>query len=81
MCLSLHVPEKWKHLASSDYKVGGKSIAGLALSILPPISGIAGKKPGTRFEAHALMGKHSAAQEWLRLSGRMDERYDMVRQL
>ena len=23
--LIVHVPEKWKHLASSDYKIGGKS--------------------------------------------------------
>ena len=34
--LIVHVPEKWKHLASSDYKVGGSINRGSDLSILPP---------------------------------------------
>ena len=34
--LIVHVHEKWKHLASSDYKVGGNQTGGLGLSTSPP---------------------------------------------
>ena len=80
--LIVHVPEKWKHLASSDYKVGGSSDRRVGfVDLAPTLLSIAGKKPPAHMQGHAFMGKHEApAQEYgYGFRGRMDERYDMVR--
>ena len=80
--LIVHVPEKWKHLAASDYKVGGSSDRRVGfVDLAPTLLSIAGKKPPTHMQGHAFMGKHEApAQEYgYGFRGRMDERYDMVR--
>ena len=80
--LIVHVPEKWKHLASSDYKVGGKSDRRVGfIDLAPTLLSIAGKKPPKHLQGYAFMGKHEApAQEFgYGFRGRMDERYDMVR--
>ena len=80
--LIVHVPEKWKHLASSDYKIGGKSDRRIGfIDLAPTLLSIAGKKPPVHMQGHAFMGKHEAtAQEYCYgFRGRMDERYDMVR--
>ena len=80
--LIVHVPEKWKHLAGSDYKVGGSSDRRVGfVDLAPTLLSIAGKKPPAHMQGHAFMGKHEApAQEYgYGFRGRMDERYDMVR--
>ena len=80
--LIVHVPEKWKHLASSDYKVGGSSNRRVGfVDLAPTLLSIAGKKPPFHMQGHAFMGKYEApAQEYgYGFRGRMDERYDMVR--
>ena len=80
--LIIHVPEKWKHLASSDYKVGGKSNNRVGfVDLAPTLLSIAGKKPPVHMQGHAFMGKHQTSnQEYgYGFRGRMDERYDMVR--
>jgi arylsulfatase A-like enzyme len=80
--LIVHVPEKWKHLTASDYKVGGSSDRRVGfVDLAPTLLSIAGKKPPAHMQGHAFMGKHEApAQEYgYGFRGRMDERYDMVR--
>jgi arylsulfatase A-like enzyme len=80
--LIIHVPEKWKHLASSNYKVGGKSDNRVGfVDLAPTLLSIAGKKPPVHMQGHAFMGKHQTSnQEYgYGFRGRMDERYDMVR--
>ena len=80
--LIIHIPEKWKHLASSDYKVGGKSDNRVGfVDLAPTLLSIAGKKPPVHMQGHAFMGKHQTSnQEYgYGFRGRMDERYDMVR--
>ena len=80
--LIVHVPEKWKHLASSDYKVGGSINRRVGfVDLAPTLLSIAGKKPPAHMQGHAFMGKHEAAvQEYAYgFRGRMDERYDMIR--
>ena len=79
--LIVHVPEKWKHLASSDYKVGGSINRRVGfVDLAPTLLSIAGKKPPANMQGHAFMGKHEATvQEYAYgFRGRMDERYDMV---
>lgn len=80
--LIVHLPTKWKHLASSDYKVGGSSDRRVGfIDLAPTLLSIAGKKPPVHMQGHAFMGKYEApAQEYgYGFRGRMDERYDMVR--
>ena len=80
--LIVHVPEKWKHLAASDYKVGGSNDRRVGfIDLAPTLLSIAGKKPPAHMQGYAFMGKHEApAQEYgYGFRGRMDERYDMVR--
>ena len=80
--LIVHVPEKWKHLAASDYKVGGSNNRRVGfIDLAPTLLSIAGMKPPAHMQGHAFMGKFEApAQKYgYGFRGRMDERYDMVR--
>ncbi len=80
--LIVHVPAKWKHLASSEYKVGGSSDRRVGfIDLAPTLLSIAGQKPPQHMQGHAFMGTEEApAQEFgYGFRGRMDERYDMVR--
>jgi len=80
--LILYVPEKWKHLAPSDYQVNGKSdrLVGF-IDLAPTLLSIAGIKPPEHMQGYSFMGKHAAPpQPYIYgFRGRMDERYDMVR--
>jgi len=80
--LIVHVPEKYKHLAPADYKVGGTSdrLVGF-IDLAPTTLSIAGMKPPSHMQGHAFMGKHAAPEQPYSYGfrGRMDERYDMVR--
>ena len=80
--LIVHVPAKWKHLASSEYKAGGSSDRRVGfVDLAPTLLSIAGQKPPQHMQGHAFMGTEEApAQEFgYGFRGRMDERYDMVR--
>ena len=80
--LIVHVPAKWKHLASSEYKAGGSSDRRVGfIDLAPTLLSIAGQKPPQHMQGHAFMGTEEApAQEFgYGFRGRMDERYDMVR--
>jgi len=80
--LIVHVPEKWKHLASSDYKVGGSISRRVGfVDLAPTLLSLAGKNPPAHMQGHAFMGKwETYEQEYgYGFRGRMDERYDMVR--
>jgi len=78
----VHVPEKYKHLAPTDYKAGGTSdrLIGF-IDLAPTVLSIANIKPPSHLQGHAFMGKHiDKSQEYsYGFRGRMDERYDMVR--
>ena len=80
--LVVHVPEKWKHLAASDYEAGGKSERRVGfIDLAPTLLSLAGKKPPAHMQGHAFMGPHQtpAPEYGYGFRGRMDERYDMVR--
>ena len=80
--LIVHLPEKWKHLASPNFKVGGSSDRRVGfVDLAPTLLSLAGQKPPTHLQGHAFLGKHQAQpQEYgYGFRGRMDERYDMVR--
>ncbi len=76
------VPEKFQHLAASDYKVGGESqrLIGF-VDLAPTLMSLIGEKPAEHFQGHSFMGKfQSKAPEYsYGFRGRMDERYDLVR--
>ena len=80
--LILYVPEKWKHLAPADYKVGGKSdrLVGF-IDFAPTLLSIAGIKPPKHMQGYSFMGKYASDEQPYNYGfrGRMDERYDMVR--
>ena len=78
----VHVPEKYKHLAPTDYKTGGTSdrLIGF-IDLAPTVLSIANIKPPSHLQGHAFMGKHidKSPEYSYGFRGRMDERYDMVR--
>ena len=80
--LVVHIPEKYKHLAPSDYTVGGQSdrLVGF-IDFAPTLLSLASLKPPEHFQGHAFLGPHATApQPYIYgFRGRMDERYDMVR--
>ncbi len=75
-------PEKWKHLAAPEYKVGGKSkrMVGF-IDLAPTLLSIAGIEPPKWMQGRAFAGKYvaEAPKYMYGFRGRMDERYDMVR--
>ncbi len=80
--LIIHVPEKFKHLAPTEYTMGGSTdrLVGF-IDLAPTLLSIAGAKAPAHMQGHAFMGQHTApAQKFsFGFRGRMDERYDMVR--
>jgi len=80
--LIVHVPEKYKHLAPSDYQVGGDTdrLVGF-IDLTPTLLSVVGMTPPAHMQGNAFMGKHEAAPVDYQFGfrGRMDERYDLVR--
>ena len=80
--LILYIPEKFRHLRSSDYAAGGGTdrLVGF-VDFAPTVLSLAGIQPPDYFQGHAFSGKFEAPpQPYLYgFRGRMDERYDMVR--
>jgi uncharacterized sulfatase len=78
----VHFPEKYKHLAPPEYKVGGVSKRLVSfVDLAPTLLSIVGIKPPEWMQGGAFAGKHvaEAPQYLFGFRGRMDERYDMVR--
>lgn len=80
--LLIHLPEKFRHLGSKDYRPGGTSDRLVGFVDLPPtLLSLAGIKPPEWMQGRAFLGPHQAPPaEFIHgFRGRMDERYDMVR--
>ncbi|MCS1408112.1 MAG: Choline-sulfatase [Verrucomicrobia subdivision 3 bacterium] len=80
--LIVSVPEKFEHLAPSDYRIGGESnrLVGF-IDLAPTLLSLIGQQPPDAFQGHAFMGTfETPAPEYaFGFRGRMDERYDLVR--
>jgi uncharacterized sulfatase len=80
--LIVHVPEKFRHLASDDYHAGGTTdrLVGF-IDLTPTLLSLVGIEPPEHMQGHAFMGKHEAQPVAYQYAfrGRMDERYDLVR--
>jgi uncharacterized sulfatase len=80
--LVVFFPEKWKHLAPSEYAAGGTSERMVSFADLAPtVLSIAGVKPPEWMQGHAFAGPHQGEpQQFLHGErGRMDECMDLVR--
>ncbi len=78
----VHFPEKYKHLAPPEYKVGGVSKRLVSfVDLAPTLLSIVGVKPPEWMQGRAFAGKYiaKAPQFLYGFRGRMDERYDMIR--
>ena len=78
----VHFPDKWKHLAPSDYQAGGVSgrLVGF-IDLAPTLLSLIGTKPPPEMQGHAFAGKFETEPQTYSYGfrGRMDERYDMLR--
>jgi arylsulfatase A-like enzyme len=75
-------PEKWKHLAPSEYQAGTASDRLVSfVDLAPTLLSIVGIKPPDWMQGHAFAGQfQTKPQPYIYgFRGRMDERYDCVR--
>lgn len=80
--LIVHIPEKFRHLASADYKPGGRTERLVSfIDFAPTLLSLCGIEPPAHFQGHAFLGQFTAPpQPFLHgFRGRMDERCDMIR--
>src|SRR5205807_2029380 len=80
--LIVHFPQKWRHLAGTDYAPGGKSDRLVSfVDFAPTVLSLAGIQPPEWMQGHAFLGKFLEAPQPFAYGfrGRMDERYDLVR--
>jgi arylsulfatase A-like enzyme len=80
--LIVHLPEKFRHLASKDYKPGAMSDRQINFVDLgPTLISLAGIRPPGHMQGHAFLGQHQTPDPEFNhgFRGRMDERYDLVR--
>ena len=80
--LLVYIPEKFRHLAPSDYQAGGTSGRLVSfVDLAPTVLSLAGVAPQSWHQGYAFLGPQtSAPQPFIYgFRGRMDERYDMVR--
>jgi arylsulfatase A-like enzyme len=80
--LLVHIPQKFRHLASPDYKQGGASerMVGF-IDLAPTVLSLAGVRPLAHMQGEAFLGRYNHAEREFDYGfrGRMDERYDLVR--
>jgi uncharacterized sulfatase len=80
--ITVHFPEKFRHLAPKEYAPGGKTnrLVGF-VDLAPTVLSLAGIAPPEYYQGQAFMGRHEAAARSyvFGFRGRMDERYDSVR--
>ncbi len=82
--LMVRIPEKFKHLATPDYKVGTTASRPISfVDLAPTVLSLAGIKPPDYHQGHAFLGKYAAPEQTYvyGFRGRMDERYDLMRTL
>lgn len=80
--LLIHIPEKWKALASKEYKAGGDTDRLVSfVDFAPTLLSLADIKAPGHMQGKAFLGKHEAEPNkyLFGFRGRMDERADMVR--
>lgn len=78
----VHFPEKFKHLASSEYQPGAQSERLISfVDLVPTMLSLTGQDIPEYLQGHAFLGPHAAPMQPFvyGFRGRMDERYDMVR--
>lgn len=76
------VPEKWRHLAASDYSVGGTTDRLVSfVDLAPTLLSLAGSLPPRWMQGRAFMGQHEVtpSRYLFGFRGRMDERIDLLR--
>jgi uncharacterized sulfatase len=82
--LIVHIPEKWKHLATPDYQPGGTSERLVSfVDLAPTLLSLCGVEIPEHMQGHAFLGpKATEPQPYLYgFRGRMDERIDMMRSI
>lgn len=76
------IPEKWRHLASKDWRPGSMNdrLVGF-VDLAPTMLSLAGIKPPAWHQGQAFLGRFEGARNrYLHgFRGRMDERYDLMR--
>jgi arylsulfatase A-like enzyme len=80
--LVVYIPEKFKHLASPEYKPGAKSERLVSfVDFAPTLLSLARVRPPESMQGHAFLGEfQTKPQPYIYgFRGRMDERYDCVR--
>jgi uncharacterized sulfatase len=80
--LVVYIPAKYRHLAATDYKPGGKSDRLVSfLDFAPTVLRLAGIQPPDWMQGQAFLGRDVKPPPacLYGFRGRMDERYDMVR--
>ena len=78
----VYFPEKWRHLAPTDYRAGGRSDRLVSfVDLAPTMLSLAGIKPPAWMQGAAFAGIDPASEPPFSYAfrGRMDERYDMMR--
>ena len=78
----VHIPAKYRHLATADYKAGGASDRLVSfVDLAPTVLSLAGIPAPKHFQGFAFLGKFAAPPRPFvyGFRGRMDERYDMAR--
>ena len=80
--LLVHIPDKWRDLATDDFETGGASDRLVSfVDLAPTVLSLCGIEPPDHMQGHAFLGEHAVQpQPYIHgFRGRMDERYDMVR--
>ncbi len=80
--LIVYIPEKFKHLRSDDYAVGGSTDRLVSfVDLAPTLLSLCGLEPPAHMQGHAFAGQFTAPRQDFVYGyrGRMDERFDMVR--
>jgi uncharacterized sulfatase len=78
----VRIPEKFRHLASPDFRRGGRSDRLVSfVDLAPTVLSLAGIAPRSHMQGHAFLGVHQAPEQPYAFGfrGRMDERLDLVR--
>lgn len=78
----VYFPEKWKHLAPREYKMGGKSDRLVNfVDLAPTVLSLAGIEPPDHMQGHAFAGQYQQGKPkyMFGFRDRMDERYDFIR--
>ena len=80
--MMVRIPEKFRHLASADFRRGGRSERLVSfVDLAPTMLSLAGIEPGSHMQGKAFLGAHQTVEQpyVFGFRGRMDERYDLVR--